>query len=67
MSIKIQTILILGLGVLIGYFIGAKVKDNSYDDYVMSTIFYRTCVNTQAPQVAKYCGDETFMAYPQAY
>jgi hypothetical protein len=67
MSIKIQTILVLGLGVLIGYFIGSNAKKNSYDDYIMSTMYYKGCVNKQAPQVAEYCGNETIKAYPQAF
>jgi hypothetical protein len=38
MSIKIQTILILGLGVLIGYFIGSNAKKK-----VMTTILGLLC------------------------
>ena len=67
MNIKIQTILILGLGVLIGYFIGSNVKENSFDDYIKSTMYFKSCVNRQSTQVSDYCSDETVKAYPQVF
>ncbi len=67
MNITRLTILILGIGILIGYFIGFKVKENSFNSYIDSTQFYRTCVNDNNPKVAEYCGNEAYFAYPEAY
>ncbi len=43
------------------------MQKKSYDDYIRSTMYYKSCVNKQAPQVTEYCGNETIKAYPQAF
>ena len=67
-NVSIYTLLVVLLAALgVGYYLGNLSNKDWKNEYMDYCIYYRTCVNSNTPEVAEHCGREAQLHHPKLF